>query len=50
MIGAGIGAAGVAVGALGLWAAGDPPDTGRTLSLISGLICVLLLSSNLTRR
>ena len=50
MIGAGVGAAGVAIGAAGLWAAGDPPDTGRTLSLISGLICVVLLSSNLTRR
>ncbi len=50
MIGAAVGAGGVALGALGFWAAGDPPDTGRTLSVISGLICVALLSSNLTRR
>ena len=45
-----VGAGLTATGALAFWAAGDPPHTGRTLSVISGLICAAFMSSNLMRR
>lgn len=45
-----LGAVATAIGALGFWAAGDPPDTGRTLSVIAGLVCAAMLSTNLMRK
>ncbi|MCS6891483.1 MAG: hypothetical protein RMK64_13295 [Rhodovarius sp.] len=47
---AGIGAVAVALGALGLWAAGDPPPLGDTLRLIAGLIMVWFLARGLPWR
>lgn len=39
-----------ALGALALWAAGEPPDAGRTASLVAGLASAALVSSGLMRK